>query len=199
VAARPPHDATPPQRVYGAPIGEAPRQSSIPLDAPINSAPVTSARRSENSFPGRTVEASDSAVGRTPPPAAAPPAATSSFAQSTNNAAGSAVAPAPISASVAAPAPPAPMDVVPAKIVKRVTPVAPGNIPAKTSGYVIVRFNIGANGRVTDLSVVESQPQGVFDQAAQDAVRKWVYEPRKENGVAVESTAKARLVFDPAN
>ena len=47
--------------------------------------------------------------------------------------------------------------------------------------------------------MVESQPQGVFDQAAQDAVRKWVYEPRKENGVAVESTAKARLVFDAAN
>ena len=41
--------------------------------------------------------------------------------------------------------------------------------------------------------------QGVFDRAAQDAVRKWVYEPRKENGVAVESTAKARLVFDAAN
>jgi TonB family protein len=75
--------------------------------------------------------------------------------------------------------PAAPVDVVPAKIVKRVTPVAPGNIPAKTSGYVIVRFSIGVNGRVSDLSVIESQPRGVFDQAAQDAVRKWVYEPRK--------------------
>ena len=39
----------------------------------------------------------------------------------------------------------------------------------------------------------------VFDSAAQDAVRKWTYEPRRENGVAVESTAKAKLVFDPAN
>jgi len=124
---------------------------------------------------------------------------TTSFAQSANNAAGSAVPPAPINVPDAAPAPPAPVDVVPAKIVKRVTPVAPGNIPAKTSGYVIVRFSIGVNGRVSDLSVVESQPQGVFDQAAQDAVRKWVYEPRKENGVAVESSAKARLVFDAAN
>ena len=74
-----------------------------------------------------------------------------------------------------------------------------GDIPPKTSGYVIVRFSIGVNGRITDLAVVESQPQGVFDQAAQDAVRKWVYEPRKENGVAVESSAKARLVFDAAN
>jgi len=199
VAARSPRDASSPQRVYGAPIGEAPRQSSIPLDAPINSPPSTSVRRSDNSFPGRTVEASDSAVGRSPAPPVAPPAVTTSFAQSSNNAAGSAVPPAPISVPDAAPAPPAPVDVVPAKIVKRVTPVAPGNIPAKTSGYVIVRFSIGVNGRVSDLSVVESQPQGVFDQAAQDAVRKWVYEPRKENGVAVESSAKARLVFDAAN
>ncbi len=103
------------------------------------------------------------------------------------------VAPAP------APEPPAPVDVVPAKIVKRVTPVAPGNIPAKTKGYVVVRFSIGVNGRVSNLEVVESEPQGVFDDAAQNAVRKWVYEPRKENGVAVESTAKARLVFDAAN
>jgi hypothetical protein len=50
-----------------------------------------------------------------------------------------------------------------------------------------------------DQVVLESEPQGVFDLAAQDAVRKWVYEPRKEDGVAVESSAKARLVFDPAN
>jgi outer membrane biosynthesis protein TonB len=39
----------------------------------------------------------------------------------------------------------------------------------------------------------------VFDDAAEKAVRKWVYEPRKENGMAVESTTKARLVFDAAN
>jgi protein TonB len=96
-------------------------------------------------------------------------------------------------------APVAPINVVPAKIVKRVTPVAPPDIPAKTKGYVVVRFSIGVDGHVSDLAVLESEPQGVFDQAAQDAVRKWVYEPRKEDGVAVESTAKARLVFDAAN
>ena len=42
-------------------------------------------------------------------------------------------------------------------------------------------------------------PAGVFDEAATTAVRKWIYEPRKENGVAVSSQSKARLVFDPAN
>jgi protein TonB len=61
---------------------------------------------------------------------------------------------------------------------------------------VTVKFNIGVNGRVSDVDVVESSPPGVFDDAAQAAVRKWVYDPRKENGVAVESTARAKLVFE---
>ncbi len=146
-------------RAYGAPVGEAPRQRIIPLDAPINAPPTLSTHR-----------------------AAAPSAS-----------AGSAAPPMPSAAPAAA------VDVVPAKILKRVTPIAPADIPRKTKGYVIVRFNIGADGHVSDLAVVESQPQGVFDQAAQDAVRKWTYEPRKENGVAVESAAKAKLVFDSAN
>jgi protein TonB len=63
----------------------------------------------------------------------------------------------------------------------------------------VVKFNITESGRVADVEVVESSPSGVFDNAAQTAVRKWLYEPRKENGVAVNSSARARLVFEPAN
>jgi protein TonB len=95
-------------------------------------------------------------------------------------------------------APPAPVDVVPAKIVKRVTPMVSADVPAKTKGYVVVKFEIGENGRVSNVAVIESTPAGVFDDAATTAVRKWVYEPRKENGVPVVSQSKARLVFDPA-
>ena len=51
----------------------------------------------------------------------------------------------------------------------------------------------------TDVEVLESDPAGTFDEPAVDAVRKWIYAPRKENGVAVASTAKAKLVFDAAN
>ena len=77
--------------------------------------------------------------------------------------------------------------------------MAPQGVPLKTAGFVVVKFNITESGRVADVEVVESSPAGVFDNAAQSAVRKWMYEPRKENGVAVASTAKARLVFEPAN
>jgi protein TonB len=173
-------------RSFGAPIGEAPGQRTIPLDAPINSEPTLApTRRTDNSFAGRTIEASDSAVGRNSPNAASVPA-------SPNNA-GSAVATPPVAPAQAA------VDVTPAKVVRRVAPVAPAGVPLKTAGFVVVKFNITENGRVADVEVVESSPTGVFDSAAQSAVRKWVYEPRKENGVAVSSSAKARLVFEPAN
>ena len=186
-------------RSYGAPIGEAPRQSSIPLDAPINSPPTTSARRTDNAFVGRTLEASD-ASSMTRPPVATPTAAVGSASGSMSGSNAVAMPPA------AAPAPAqsesgavAAVDVVPAKIVKRVAPVAPLGISRKTAGYVVVKFNITDSGRVTDVEVIESTPRGLFDDAAQNAVRKWMYEPRKENGVAVASQAKARLVFDAGN
>ena len=105
----------------------------------------------------------------------------------------------PVAAASPPPPAPAPVDVTPAKIIKRVLPIPPSGISRKTSGYVIVRFNISESGRVGNVEVVESTPPGVFDESATAAVRKWTYEPRKENGTAVASTGQARLVFDLAN
>jgi TonB family protein len=175
-------------RAYGAPISEPLRSPTIALDAPINSPAATGTIRRDNNFGGRTVEAGDS-VNRAP-------AQTSAANPGPGvSAAGSAVA----MPSVAPPAPsptPPPVDVVPAKIVKRVTPVVSADKSRATSGFVVVKFDISDSGRVNNVEVVESSPPGEFDDAAMTAVRKWQYEPRKENGVAVDSQAKARLVFD---
>ncbi|HYJ40690.1 MAG TPA: TonB family protein [Steroidobacteraceae bacterium] len=189
VSPRSPSDTSPTaSRTYGAPISEPPPQSSIPLDAPINSTTTAPMRRTDN-FPGRTREASDSAGGSAPASVPSP--------GSSNESGSATVAMPPAAAPVQAP--PAPVDVVPARIVKRVTPVVSADVPRKASGFVIVKFEIGANGRVSDVAVVESSPAGVFDEAATTAVRKWTYEPRRENGVAVSSQSKARLVFEAAN
>jgi len=210
VASRPSGgSASPSSRTYGAPVNDTPREASIPLDAPINSAPTYTTRRPDNSFPGRTVEASDAGVGRSTPPAAPlakPPVSQAPVIQpATNSAAANGVQPAPANASGSAvapmpsAAPPAAApaaNVVPAKITKRVMPLAPRGVSSKTTGYVVVSFNIGTNGRVSDVQIVESQPQGVFDDSAKEAVRRWVYEPRKENGTAVASPGRAKLVFD---
>ncbi|HKU91533.1 MAG TPA: energy transducer TonB, partial [Steroidobacteraceae bacterium] len=74
--------------------------------------------------------------------------------------------------------------------------VVPAGVSPKTKGYVVLSYNIQTNGKVSDIQIVESEPAGVFDDSARDAVRRWVYEPRKENGVTVASPGKARLVFD---
>ena len=200
VAPRTLRDAAPTTpRTYGAPIGEVPRES-LALNAPINSAPTTTMRRNDNSFTGRTVEAGDNSGTRTPAPAnpaAFRPAPVSAVPAAASGAGSAAVA--MPSVAPPAPTPPPAVDVTLAKIVKRVTPELPSGSSRKTKGYVLVQFNISESGRVNDVRVLESVPAGTFDAAVQEAVRKWTYEPRKENGVAVASQAKARLVFDGSN
>jgi TonB family protein len=185
-------------RSFGAPINDSTREAVIPLDAPINAPPTYTARHSDNSFAGRTVEASDTGVGRgsaAPAPAYQAPVTNAAVPAASGNS-GSAAGPAPNAAPSSAPKPPAPLDVVPAKIVKRVMPVAPSGLSRKTTGFVVLSYNIQTNGKVSDIQVLESEPAGVFDESARDAVRRWVYDPRRENGVAVASPGKARLVFD---
>jgi periplasmic protein TonB len=200
-------------RSYGAPLGEAPR-ASLPLNAPINAPPTTTMRSTDNSFSGRTLEASEgptrlpaptaaaaSPSGSASPPAPAPVAPASAIS-SPAIASGSAAVQVPPAAApqvVPQPVPPPPVDVVPAKLVKRVSPKPPSNLPNKTAGYVVVKIAISARGEVDGVEVVESTPPGVFDQSALNAVRKWEYEPRRENGVAVPGTARARLVFEPVD
>ena len=48
----------------------------------------------------------------------------------------------------------------------------------KVSGYVTLSFNIAKNGQVRELKVVSSEPAGVFDQAALEAVNQWRYPPQ---------------------
>ena len=57
-----------------------------------------------------------------------------------------------------------------------------------TEGYVLLEFTVTAQGRVADPRVIESEPSDVFDRAALDAVKRYRYEPRVQDGepVAVE-------------
>ena len=49
-----------------------------------------------------------------------------------------------------------------------------------------IEFTISTNGSVRDAVVVRSEPPGVFDEAALRAISRWRYNPRIENGIAVE-------------
>ena len=49
----------------------------------------------------------------------------------------------------------------------------------------------------TDPKVIGAQPRGVFEQAALRAIRRWRYNPKIVDGVAVERTGiKVRIRFE---
>jgi protein TonB len=64
-------------------------------------------------------------------------------------------------------------------------------------GWVVVRFTISAAGTVKDAVVTASDPRSIFDKAVLQAVSKWKYNPKIENGAPVERTGvTVRLDFD---
>lgn len=69
----------------------------------------------------------------------------------------------------------------------KVAPIYPRRALSRgIEGYVIVEFVVTKQGSVRSPVVVESKPQGIFDQAAKDAAKKFKYKPRVIDGVATE-------------
>jgi protein TonB len=62
-------------------------------------------------------------------------------------------------------------------------------------GSIDLRFTVTADGKVEDIEVVTADPPQTFDRAAMSALRRWRYEPRREDGVAVDSRTRVRLEF----
>jgi len=63
-------------------------------------------------------------------------------------------------------------------------------------GYVIVNLLIGEDGSVEIAKVLESNPVGVFDQAALNGVRNWRFSPAQYKGKPVKIWAKQKIRFD---
>ena len=90
-------------------------------------------------------------------------------------------------------------EMVPVSRLSRTNYVAPKYPRAahrrNVTGSVDVMFTVTTDGRIRDMSVLESEPGETFDQAAMDAVGDWRFEPVVENGVAVEKRTAVRLAF----
>jgi protein TonB len=68
----------------------------------------------------------------------------------------------------------------------------------RIGGWVEVSFTITPVGTVDDIKVTGSDPPYVFDRAVVEAVRKWRYNPKIEDGKAVaRKNQRVRLRFDP--
>jgi periplasmic protein TonB len=65
----------------------------------------------------------------------------------------------------------------------------------KLEGYVRVSYDVAADGSVTNARVVESNPPGVFDEAALAAVRGWHFHPAIRNGKPIAHELVSRVNF----
>ena len=63
-------------------------------------------------------------------------------------------------------------------------------------GYVVFSLLIGITGEVEQLQIVESYPEGIFDDAATQGINQWKFEPAMYQGQAVRAWAKQRFRFD---
>lgn len=63
-------------------------------------------------------------------------------------------------------------------------------------GYVVFSLLIGITGEIEQMEIVESYPEGVFDEAATQGINQWKFEPAMYQGQAVRAWAKQRIRFD---
>jgi protein TonB len=86
--------------------------------------------------------------------------------------------------AIAAPAP---------KVLKKVPPEFPSAAAKKgiTSGTVKAQLTIAADGKVTDVAILEASPPKIFDRAVIDALMEWRFE-----GSGEKRTHEMTLVFN---
>lgn len=83
-----------------------------------------------------------------------------------------------------------------AVLIKRAPPSYPtAALRANQSGWVLVGFTVTADGRTTDVHVVDAQPRHVFDRAATEAVSRYRFTPAMRDGNPVESVSQQRIEF----
>jgi len=83
-------------------------------------------------------------------------------------------------------------DVIP--VVRPTPDYPPSAIRTNTEGWVRVQFSVTSIGTVRDAQVVDSEPGTTFDEAALKAIARWRYNPRVENGEAVERVGLQTII-----
>ena len=83
---------------------------------------------------------------------------------------------------------------IPSVPIVRIEPRYPSNIQG-VSGYVKAEFVITKSGKMSDITVIESVPEGAFDKAAIAALKKWVYQPGQLDGKPVKTKHQVTIDF----
>ncbi|NCC23809.1 MAG: energy transducer TonB [Deltaproteobacteria bacterium] len=64
------------------------------------------------------------------------------------------------------------------------------------SGRVELRFLVGVEGLVSDVSIESSTPPGIFDRSAVEAVSQWRFSPGRYRGEAVRAWVRLPIKFE---
>jgi len=64
-------------------------------------------------------------------------------------------------------------------------------------GTVLLRVNVGADGRPTDIAFADRSNSRELDRAARDAVSKWRFTPATRNGKPVAAVVEVPVEFKP--
>lgn len=83
----------------------------------------------------------------------------------------------------------------------RATYQAPMTYPPRAraqgqEGYVVLSLLIGLTGEIEQIEIVESYPEGTFEEAALTGIRQWRFDPALYQGQAVRAWARQRIRFD---
>jgi protein TonB len=82
---------------------------------------------------------------------------------------------------------------------KPASPVSPSYPPRARAkgiqGFVKFKLLIGTDGGVVEVKVLDSQPKGVFDEAATGAIRQWRFSPALYRGQPVKLWVEQTLRF----
>ena len=84
----------------------------------------------------------------------------------------------------------------PPRVIRAVNPGYPAEAIQKgLEGKVKIRFIVDSEGHVKEPEVVESVHEGVFDEAALEAVKKYLFKPAVKDGKNVDCIVKVPIVF----
>ncbi len=84
----------------------------------------------------------------------------------------------------------------PPREISRIKPQYPPRAEMRRiEGTVKVRFLVDENGTVSRLSILEANPEGVFEDAVRRAVGRWKYAPGRIDGRAVATWVVAPITF----
>ena len=87
------------------------------------------------------------------------------------------------------------LDTPPTEVVRTI-PVYPYKARQRNiEGAVEVKFLVGADGRVSDVQILSSQPAGLFDDAVRKAVPQWKFRPGVLDGRTVPSWVVTTVKF----